>query len=143
MIRVAIAAAGLVISYSAVVAQSDPIAERKNLMKSVGAATSLGAKIAKGDEAFDAVKVQGIFKVYVDAAKKMPSLFPEKSKTGSDTTASQRIWDDQAAFLAAFGKFEAEAKFAMAVTDLAGFSAAFGDVTKNCSTCHETYRIKK
>lgn len=143
MSRLILAAASIVISYSVALAQPDEIAARKDIMKAVEAATSLGAKIAKGDEAFDAIKVQGIFKVYLDAAKKMPTLFPVKSKTRSDTAASPRIWEDQAAFLAAFGKFETEAKSNIAVTNLAGFRAAFGDITKNCSTCHETYRIKK
>lgn len=144
MIRFALAAFGLVLGFSAVVAQSDPIAERKMTMKGVGAATGLGAKIAKGEEAFDAAKVQGIFKTYADASKKMPTLFPDTSKTGGETTASTKIWEDQAGFKAAFVKFEADATAgAAAATDLAGFRTAFGNATKNCGTCHETYRIKK
>lgn len=149
MIRTALVAAGLTIGLSAVglnavLAQSDPIAERKAAMKAVGAATGLGAKIAKGEEAFDAAKVQGIFKTYVDTAKKMPTLFPDSAKTGGETTAAPKIWEDQAGFKAAFVKFEADATAgATAATDLAGFRTAFGNVTKNCGSCHETYRIKK
>lgn len=144
MIRTALVAAGLVLGLTAVVAQSDPIAERKAAMKAVGAATGLGAKIAKGEEAFDAAKVQGIFKTYIDTAKKMPTLFPDSSKTGGESTAAPKIWEDQAGFKAAFVKFEADATAGAAgATDLAGFRTAFGNVTKNCGSCHETYRIKK
>jgi cytochrome c556 len=144
MIRIALAAAGLAIGISAVMAQADPIAERKMTMKGVGAATALGAKIAKGEEAFDAAKVQGIFKTYSDAAKKVPTLVPDNSKTGGETTAAPKIWEDQAGFKAAFVKFDTEATAAgAAATDLAGFRAGFGNVTKNCGACHETYRIKK
>jgi cytochrome c556 len=144
MIRTALVAAGLVLGLTTVVAQSDPIAERKNAMKAVGAATGLGAKIAKGEEAFDAAKVQGIFKVYVDAAKKVPTLYPANSKTGGDTSAATKIWEDEAGFKAAFVKFEADATAGgTAATDLAGFRTAFGNVTRNCGSCHETYRIKR
>ena len=113
-------------------------------MKGVGAATGLGAKITKGEEPFDAGKVQGIFKTYADAAKKMPTLFPETAKAGGETAAAPKIWEDQAGFKAAFVKFEADATAAgPAATDIASFRAAFGNVTKNCGACHETYRIKK
>lgn len=144
MIRSILVIAGLGLGLSAVLAQSDPIAERKMTMKGVGAATGLGAKIAKGEEAFDAGKVQGIFKTYSDAAKKMPTLFPDTSKTGGETTANPKIWEDQAGFKAAFAKFDADAMAgAAAAKDLDGFKTAFGAATKNCGTCHETYRIKK
>jgi cytochrome c556 len=150
MIRTALVAAALVMGLStiglnAVLAQSDPIAERKNVMKGVGGATGQGAKFAKGEEAYDAAKAQAIFKTYSDAAKKMPSLYPANSKTGGDTSAAPKIWEDEAGFKAAFAKFDADvsANATAAATDLASFRTAFGNVTKNCGSCHETYRIKK
>jgi cytochrome c556 len=143
MIRTALVIAGLGLGLTAVFAQSSSIAERRDLMKGVGAATRDGAAIAKGDAPFDAAKVQAIFKTYADAAKKMPTLFHEDSKSGGETTASPKIWEDQAGFKAAFVKFDADATAGSAVTDLAGFRTAFGTLTKNCGTCHEAYRIKK
>lgn len=144
MIRSAFVVAGLLVGLTAVLAQSDPIAERKTAMKAVGAATGLGAKFAKGEEAYDAAKAQGIFKVYIDSAKTVPALFPATSKTGGETTASPKVWDDAAGFKAAFVKFEADATAAAAATtDLASFRTAFGNVTRNCGSCHEVYRIKR
>lgn len=144
MIRTALVALGLAIGVSAVVAQSNPIADRKEAMKGVGAATREAAAIAKGEAPFDAAKVQGIFKAYSDAAKKVPGLFPDNSKTGGETTAATKIWEDQAGFKAAFAKFDADVtKASAAASDLASFRAAFGDVTKNCGGCHEVYRVKK
>lgn len=144
MIRSALVAAGLVLGLSAVLAQSDPIAERRNTMKGVGAATRDGAAMAKGEVAFDAAKAQTIFKVYADAAKKMPGLYPDNAKTGGESTAAPKIWEDQAGFKAAFAKFETEAAAAgSAAKDLDGFRSAFGAATKNCGGCHEAYRIKK
>ena len=143
MIRTALVLAGLGLGLTAVMAQSNPIEERQQTMKAVGAATREGAAMAKGDAAFDAGKAQTVFKTYADAAKKMPTLFPDNSKTGGETTAAAKIWEDQAGFKAAFAKFEADAGAGTAVTDLAGFRTAFGAATKNCGACHEAYRIKK
>ena len=143
MLRPAFVALGLAIGATAVFAQANPIAERREAMKAIGAATREGAAIAKGEVAFDAAKAQAVFKTYADAAKKVPGLFPDNSKTGGETTAATKIWEDQAGFKAAFVKFEADAAKGAAVTDLAGFRAAFGDATKNCGGCHEAYRVKK
>jgi cytochrome c556 len=143
MIRTALVAAVLGLGLTAVAAQSDPITERRNTMKAVGAATRDGAAMAKGEVPFDAAKAQAIFKVYVDSSKKMPDLYPDTTKTGGETTAAPKVWEDQAGFKAAFAKFETDAAAGAAVTDLAGFRAAFGNATKNCGSCHEVYRIKK
>ncbi|HEY5793403.1 MAG TPA: cytochrome c [Bosea sp. (in: a-proteobacteria)] len=143
MIRTALVAAILGLGLTAVVADTDPIAERRNTMKAVGAATRDGAAIAKGEAPFDATKAQAIFKVYVDASKKMPGLYPATAKTGGDSTAAPKIWEDQAGFKAAFVKFESEAGAGASAANLDGFKAAFGNATKNCGSCHEVYRIKK
>jgi cytochrome c556 len=143
MLRPAFIALGLAIGATAVLAQADPIAERRNTMKAVGAATREGAAMAKGEAPFEAAKAQAIFKTYGEAALKMPSLYPESSKTGGETTAAPKIWEDQAGFRAAFAKFEEDSRKGSGVTDLAGFRTAFGEATKNCGSCHESFRIKK
>lgn len=143
MIRTVLVVAGLGLGLTAVMAQSNPIAERQQIMKAVGGATREGAAMAKGDVAFDAAKAQAVFKTYADAASKMPALFPDSSKTGGDTTASPKIWEDQAGFKAAFVKFGQDAEAGAKATDLASFRTAFGAATKNCGGCHEVYRIKK
>lgn len=132
------------IGASAVVAQTDPIAARKAAMKSTGAATGAGAKFAKGETPFNLDEAKKIFQVYIDTAKVMPGLFPENSKSGGETTASPKVWEDGAVFKAGFAKWEKESTEALAsVKDLASFQAAFGTVTKNCGSCHETFRVKK
>ena len=143
MFRTVLVAACLGLGLTAVMAQPDPIAERRNTMKGVGGATRDGAAIAKGEVPFDAAKAQAIFKIYADAAAKMPTLYPETAKTGGETSASPKIWEDKANFDAAFARFGEEAKIGMAATDLAGFRSAFGAATKSCGTCHETYRVKR
>jgi cytochrome c556 len=144
MIRTALAVVAIAVGVTAVVAQSDPIATRKQLMKDVGAQTKTGAGMAKGEAPYDQAKAQAILATYVDAATKAPALFPENSKTGGDTAALPAIWQNMGDFKGKFDKFGAEAKAAQSsVKDLDSFKSAFGGLTKNCGGCHETYRAKK
>jgi cytochrome c556 len=144
MLRTVLAVAAITIGVSAVVAQSDPIAARKGLMKNMGAATKTGAQMVKGEVPYDQAKANEVFATYIDVAAKMPDLFPPTSKTGGETTASPKIWDDNAGFKAGFAKLSSEAKAAQSsVKDLDSFKASFGGLTKNCGGCHETYRVKK
>ena len=144
MFRTVLAVAAIAIGVTAVAAQSDPIAARKALMKEQGAQTKTGAGMAKGEAPFDLAKAQAILANYIDTSAKMPELFPENSKTGGETTAAPKIWEDMAGFKAGFTKMSTEAKAAQSsVKDLDSFKAAFGGLTKNCGGCHETYRVKK
>ncbi|HMK78484.1 MAG TPA: cytochrome c [Xanthobacteraceae bacterium] len=144
MHRTVLAVAAIAIGVTAVAAQSDPIATRKATMKNVGAVTKTGGQMVKGEVPYDQAKAQEIFATYVDASTKMPTLFPESSKTGGDTAALPAIWTGMDDFKAKFAKFGSDAKAARAsVKDLDSFKASFGTVTKNCGGCHETYRAKK
>jgi len=139
----AVAAAALGVSVA--IAQQDPIAARKSLMKANGDQAKIGVAMIKGEAPFDLNKAHVIFATFEDAATKMPSLFPPDSKTGSDTVADPKIWESMDDFKAKFAKFAADAKDAGAkVTDLDSFKAAFGAIGKNdCGGCHELYRVKK
>jgi cytochrome c556 len=120
------------------------IAQRKTIMKNVSAATKTGTQMARGEAPFDLAKAKEVLAVYEDAAKRMPPLFLENSKSGGETSAAPKIWEDMAGFRAAFTKLEADARKAEAATkDHDSFKTAFGEVTKNCGACHQTYRIKK
>jgi cytochrome c556 len=144
MIRTALAVVAIAVGVTAVVAQSDPIATRKQLMKEMGAQTKTGAGMAKGEAPYDQAKAQQILANYVDSATKAPALFPDNSKTGGDTAALPAIWENMGDVKGKFDKFGAEAKAAQSsVKDLDSFKSAFGGLTKNCGGCHETYRAKK
>lgn len=141
----ALAVAGIVaFGATTVIAQSDPIAARKALMKESGQATGAVVKMVKGEAPFDLATAKKSFATYQDVAAKMPALFPESSKSGGETTASPKIWESMADFKAKFVKFGADAKAAEAsVKDLDSLKAVMGDMGKNCGGCHETYRVKK
>jgi cytochrome c556 len=143
--RLALSAAlAVALGSSVVLAQSDVIKERQQIMKGVGAATRDPGAMLKGEAPFNLAAVQKSLAVYVDSAKRMPALFPANSQTGGDTTAAPKIWQDMAGFNSAFQRFGADASAALAaIKDEASFKAGFPAVLKNCGTCHEDYRLKK
>jgi cytochrome c556 len=145
MIRIMLAVAAVALGITAVVAQSDPIAARKALMKANGDQAKIGAAMAKGEAPFDAAKVEVMFTTFADAAAKMPALFPDNSKTGGETAALPAIWENKADFEARMAKFGKDANAAKAeIKDLDGFKAKWGAFAKdNCGGCHEKYRAKK
>jgi cytochrome c556 len=144
MIRTVLVVAAVALGATVVVAQQDPIAARKALMKANGEQARIGTQMAKGEAPFDLAKAKAIFTTYQDAAAKMPNLFPDNSKTGGETAASPKIWENKADVTARFAKFGQEAKAAETATrDLDTFKAQFQEVQKNCGGCHEQYRIRR
>jgi len=142
--RIVLAVATVALGVTAVAAQSDPIAARKALMKANGDQAKIGSAMIKGDAPFDLAKAQTIFVTFMDAADKMPNLFPENSKTGGETAATPKVWEEPADFKARFAKFAIDSKAAgEKVKDLASFKESFAVVAKNCGGCHEIYRVKK
>jgi cytochrome c556 len=145
MIRTVFAVTAVAFVVSSAFAQQDPIAARRALMKANGDAAKIGAAMAKGEAPFDLAAAHKIFAAFEDAATKMPALFPDDSKTGGDTAADPKIWENMADFKAKFAKLNDDAKAADAqVTDLDTFKASFAAIGKNdCGGCHQNYRIKK
>lgn len=122
---------------------ADAIKERQALMKENGEVTKPIVPILKGQAPFDPAAVQKALRTYINAAEKMPALFPADSKTG-DTKALPAIWEDEADFDARFKKLGDDATAALAtVKDLASFRATMPNFYKNCGGCHEKYRAKE
>lgn len=72
-------------------------------------------------------------------------LFPATAKTGGETTAAPKIWEDTQGFEskgAVLAKAAQDASQAAAKGPEA-FKTSFGEVTKLCKGCHEVYRIPK
>ena len=144
MMRPILAGLAVAIGVTAAWAQSDPIKERQNLMKGFGAATRTGTQMSRGEIPFDAAKAKEVFVTFETGSKRIPVLFPENSKTGGDTAADPKIWTNMADFQAIAAKLGTDSqKAAASANDLESFKAAFGEVTKDCGACHQTYRLKK
>jgi cytochrome c556 len=138
--------ASLLVALGATVAwaQSDPITERKALMKANGAATRTGTQMAKGEVPFDLAKAQEVLRTYAATAQRAHAFFPENSKTGGETTASPKIWENQADFQARFDQWGRDiAQAASQTKDLETFKASFATATRACVSCHETYRVSR
>ncbi len=149
MIRTVFAVAAIALGITAAIAQQDPVAARKALMKANVDQAKIAVAMTKGEAPFDLEKAHKVFATFEDAAAKAPALFPENSidqATADDPySASPDIWQNLEDFKARFAKFSADAKAADAsVKDLESFKAAFGNIGKNdCGGCHEKYRLKK
>jgi cytochrome c556 len=141
MKRHLIAAGFLMLGIGTVLAQGDVIAERQQTMKDTSKVTGEAVKVLKGEQPFDLAAVQGWLNVYIATAKKMPTLFPDNSKTGGNTHALPAIWENKPEFEGIFAKLGKDASDGLAnIKDEASFKATFPGILKNCGTCHETYR---
>ncbi|MEN3931425.1 cytochrome c [Microvirga sp. W0021] len=144
MLRSLIAAAAVTVCATVAFAETDVVSHRIELMKNAGDATKPVADMLKGAAPFDIEKVKAALASYEKAAKEYPSLYPENSKEGKDTTASPKIWENKADFdakLAAWGKASADAS--AKITDEASFKSEIKTVLGACKGCHDDYRIKK
>jgi cytochrome c556 len=140
MKRVVLAAAVAALGVTAVLAQSDPIAARKAIMKENNNQGRIVRDMADGKRPFDLAAAKKAFATFQSASAKLPDLFPESSKVG-DTRALPAIWEKSAEFKAAAAKFGSDAKAAEASTkDLESLKTAFAEVGKNCGSCHQTFR---
>ena len=141
MKRIALAVAVTVLGATAVVAQSGPIAARKALMKGNNDGARNLVRMMRGEDPYDAAKVNAAFAQWAETAQKLPALFPDNSKTGENTRATPKIWQTRSDFNAKV------ADFAKAVADnrdkaknVDELKVALGAVGKACDGCHDQYR---
>ena len=130
---------------SSVLAQSDPIATRKGLMKGNNDNARNVLQMIRGQQPFDVAKVDAAFAQWAESAQKLPAQFPPDSKTGQKTRAAPAVWEHKADFdakAAAFGKAVAENR-PRARKSLDDLKAAFAPVNDACDNCHKDYRLSQ
>jgi cytochrome c556 len=140
-----LACLGLAVSAVAVLAQSDPVKEREDLMKGNEEGAKTAVAMMRGQRPFDGKAVEAAFAQWADTAQKLPGLFPEGSKTGGDNRASPKIWVNKKDFeakAAAFGKAVADNR-AKAAASVDGLRAAIPIVGEACDNCHKEYRLSR
>jgi cytochrome c556 len=141
MIRTILSITAVAIGVSAVMAQSDPLSQRKAFMKgNIRNAVAVNRMI-HGREPFDLAKVNAAFAQWSETAANLPVLFPEPAKPGEESRALPRIWENKADFdtkVAAFAKAVAENKDKAGTLD--ELKVAFPKVNDTCNNCHELYR---
>jgi cytochrome c556 len=139
------AVAAVAFGATVVVAQQDPVTTREDLMKANNKHAIAVVRMMRGQAPFDAAAVDAAFAQWADTAQKLPSLFPDNSKTGGDNRASPKSWLNKKDFdakAAAFAKGVAE-NHDKAKSSLDWLRAAIPVVGKACDNCHEDYRLSK
>jgi cytochrome c556 len=140
MIRTIVTMVAVAVGVTAVLAQGDPIAIRKALMKENNQHHKTIRTMLKGGE-FDAAKVNTAFNQWDDTAKQLPKLFPDNSKDDPDGRALPAIWENRKDFeekIAAFAKAVSAGKGKIKSAE--DLKSAFAAVDGTCDTCHERYR---
>ncbi len=147
MKRMLVVAGALLLGVGAVVAQQNVANETQTTMKATGRA--LGAVLSpmvKGEKPYDQVAVNTALGQLETTAKKLPTMFPDSIKgvkIEGDYHSSPKIWEDKAGFAAkidAYAKVVTEAK--AKIKDLDSLKTAVPAIGKECSGCHETFRLK-
>ena len=134
------------LSVGAVVAQQDVANQTQTTMKATGRAMGGLAPMVKGEKPYDQAVVNTSLTQLEETAKKLPAMFPDSIKglkIEGDYSSSPKVWEDKAGFAAkidSFAKAVTEAKGR--IKDLDSLKAAVPAIGKECSGCHETYRLK-
>jgi cytochrome c556 len=152
MIRTLISASVLAAGLVAAFAQSDPIAQRKELMTLNGKGFFGDInRMVRGQAPYDQAKVNAAFDQIITSAKTFTSLYPDDSKPGAKTSAppedkysaSPKIWENKADFEAKNADLvKVVTSVRGNVKDLDSLKAAAEQVGKACDACHETYRLR-
>jgi cytochrome c556 len=138
-----IAAAILCLGFSAVTAQETPQAKREQLMKQIGGSVGALGAIAKGEKPYDEATVKKSLTTINTNIKAFQDQFPAGSDANSE--ASPAIWKNMDDFRAKAQKLagDTETLLASLPADQAGVQKAVQALGADCSSCHQTYRLKK
>jgi len=146
MKRILVVAGVLLLSVGAVVAQQEVANQTQTTMKATGRAMGSLAPMVKGEKPYGQAVVDTALTQLQDTAKKLPTMFPESIKglkIEGDYSSSPKVWEDKAGFAAkieSFAKVATEAK--AKIKDLDSLKATVPAIGKECSGCHETFRLK-
>ncbi len=141
MIRTVLVIAAVAAGVTAVVAQTDPIAARKDLMKQTNKYAKAMNGMVKGEQPFTSETVAAAFAAWDKTSAEYGKLFPENSKEGGNTRAKAAIWQNRKDFdakLAAFSKAVAAGK--PKASSLDGVKAAMPARNDGCNNGHDLDR---
>jgi len=138
---------GIAMNLGAVVAQENLVAKRQEAMKAAGKNRfgSLG-QMARDKKPYDQAEVDQALAHLATFGKTITPLYPESTKgapRSGDYSASDKIWTNKADFVSHIANLDkAVAAHAGKIQSLETLKEAFPVMSKSCSGCHETYRIK-
>lgn len=138
----------IAVTATAAFAADDPIAVRKALMQSNGAAAGLSAGMMKKEIDYSPAAGKAAIAALHGTAEAFGDFFPEGSDMGADTKASAAIWEDSEGWQAELDKFKSAAAAAVEASgragpaDLEAFQAAVGPILGTCKSCHEKFQTR-
>ena len=105
IIRTVLAVAAIALGVTAVVAQQDPIAARKALMKANGEQAGIGGKMARARSRSPWTRRRRFSRPIRRSAAKAPALFPDNPRPAATPASLPAIWENKADFDAKLAKF--------------------------------------
>lgn len=147
MMRFVAAIAVILCGVGAVAAQQAALKESTSLMKTNGKNVgTVLSPMAKGEKPYDQAAVEAALVQLAETAKKLPALYPDSLKDEwpeGDYSPSPKIWENKSDFNARIATFAAAVTDAQAkIKNLDALKATLPAIGKQCSGCHETYRLK-
>jgi cytochrome c556 len=146
--RMLLVSAALVAGISAVLAQSDPVKERNDLMASLWReGLRPVARMARGEEPFNREVVEKSYSRMAEITARLPPLWPAGSVPKDPTTrysSSPKIWENKADFDALLSKMASAVNETRktATSGLDGAKTAFQTVDQTCTACHDRYQVR-
>lgn len=126
---------------------ADDFKQREMLMKSFGGAMKSTVAMVRGRRAYDADLLRQNAERIMTDAKRIADVFPAGSPSSADNPDSEAkplIWEQWGQFTQHADDLAARADdLAQLAGDRARVPAAFKAMAMVCSSCHQTYRIKK
>jgi cytochrome c556 len=137
----------LLLGSSAVMADQKLAVEQDNFMRALGKSVYVTMlKMSKGELPYDQAQVDAALAQLQENVPKIPTVFkdnPKEQVVDATYGASQKIWENKADFdskvppvIKAVGDLKGKIK------DQASVKMAFDTLHKNCTGCHEDYRLK-
>ena len=120
------------------------IKNRQNAMQQVRESVKVLFPMAKGKTEYDDFVVISMLEQMLAAAKPYASYFPEQPEVGVSSEAAETIWTDRSGFEKALANFLTDIEVAVLAEPetLEDFKPLFADITSNCQSCHQVYRMK-
>ena len=143
MIRTVLAVAVFAFGVSAVVAQSDPIAARKALMKTNGDQNRVGTEMIDGKRPFDLDAAKKVLTTFSESGETAKALFPEQLEDRRRHRLSAGDLGEQGGLRSqAREVFQRGEGGSRRCHHLDTFKAQIAEVRKYCGGCHTPYRKK-
>jgi len=125
------------------------VKERMDAMTDMGEKSKLVADMFKGRSEFDRNAVADAADAFVSHGARMAELFPDtkESRTGSNTDALPRIWeewDEFKQYIIEFTEHSESLKNTVSTSeDITQLEKAFSRAVRDCSGCHKRFRKPK